>query len=329
MPSPWTPFLPEKIEEKLEAASPVALMPLTSLGVISLTGPDSMKFLQGQTTTDFREVENGRVLPGAVCSLKGRVLFSFIAVPDGENVALVLPRDQIEDALAHLKKYAVFSKTQLNDASDRLALLGVAGPEATSVLRQLGLDIPVAGRMSRSDAGILAARLFEEDRFLLLLPLDHLARYWPQLQVPDSLLAEKAWWAADIRAGFVTVFAAARDRFQPQELNYQALDAVSYNKGCYTGQEIVARLYFRGKLKQRLYRLEGPASNANQVREIYAGDTPVGEVVMSTFAGTDHAAFLAVIKNAAVQAGELTLGENGSPLVVKELPYSLPADKEE
>lgn len=328
MNSPWTSLLPTSPSPSQPAPGSTALIPLPVLGLITLAGPESMKFLQGQTTTDFRAVEAGRVLPGAICSLKGRVLFSFIAVPQGNDVALALPTDQLEAALAHLKKYAVFSRTQLKDASAEMALLGIVGPAGGQVIEELGLVPPEPGRTTAGETGAWAVRLFAEERYLLALPAEQLREQWAGLRQRWPLAPESAWWAADIQAGFATVFAAARDRFQPQELNYHALDAVSYNKGCYTGQEVVARLYFRGKLKQRLYRLRADGvSSAGAV--FAAGGSLAGEVVMAAVDGDNTTALLAVVRNSAARDGGLTLGEDGPALRIEALPYPLPADKEE
>lgn len=319
---PWTalplPSLP---------VADASLLPLPGLAVLSLTGPETMKFLQGQTTADFREVGKGRVLPGAVCSLKGRVLFSFVAVPRGEDVDLVLPADQIEAAQAHLGKYAVFNKTRLENAGARLALLGVTGPRAGDLLDRLGLATPAAGAASHGGDGSWVVRMGDEARYLAALPADTLAARWPALLEAGVAGHESQWWAADIRAGRATVLAATRDQFQPQELNYPSLEAVSYNKGCYTGQEVVARLYFRGKLKQRLYRLvaDGPMPGQGPVM---ANGAPVGDVVMAAPDG-EGLAVLAVVKNAAARDGGLRWGEAGPALSLRDLPYELPTDKEE
>lgn len=322
MTSPWTALpLPAT------ATADATLLPLPSLTVLAFTGPESVKFLQGQTTTDFREVEKGRVLPGAVCSLKGRVLFSFVAVPRGGDVDLVLPADQAEAAQAHLGKYAVFSKTSLENAGTRLALLGLSGAPAQQALARLGFAIPAAGAVGTRADGAWAARPLADERYLAALPATTLAADWRNLADDFTVGHESQWWAADIRAGYATVSATSRDQFQPQELNYAVLDGVSYNKGCYTGQEVVARLYFRGKLKQRLYRLEAAVA-APDSRQVMAAGNVVGDIVMTAPDGAGQAV-LAVVKNAAVKAGGLRWGEAGPALAVRELPYALPADKEE
>jgi folate-binding protein YgfZ len=302
-----------------------AVLPLPGLAVLGLDGPESMKFLQGQTTADFRKAEEGQVLPGAICSLKGRVLFSFVAIPDGGNVQLVMPADQIDAALTHLKKYAVFSKTQLADARAGHALLGVAGPGADALVQQLAGTVPAADRASHGNDGSWAIRRGHA-RFLVALPAATLATQWPALSAQAVVATEELWWAEEIRAGQATVSAATRDHFQPQELNFHATGAVSYDKGCYTGQEVVARLYFRGRLKQRLYHLRSQAPADGQA--IFAAGHHVGDVVMQASDG-NVLELLAVVKNEAVRGGGLTLGENGPPLSLQALPYALPADKEE
>lgn len=335
MTNPWTSLLSpdlagSNLANHVDTGIATALIPLPALAVLSLTGPESAKFLQGQTTTDFREIEKGRVLPGAICSLKGRVLFSFIAVPDGENIQLVLPADQIADALTHLKKYALFSKTQLSNASTSMALAGISGIDAEVRIRKLVGEVPAQGQVIKNPAGIWATRTGTEKRYLLGLPAEILASEWPTLQQGLTLAGENLWWAADIRDGLATVFAASRDLFQPQELNYPALEGVSYNKGCYTGQEVVARLYFRGKLKQRLYRFEVSTTEIPAIgSKIFSEGKAVGEIVIAAPGGTGKIELLAVAKNQSVQQGHIALEENGVTLGALELPYTLDADKEE
>lgn len=324
MSTPWS-FLAAPTATPDDDAT--SLIPLPALAELTLTGPESAKFLQGQVTTDVREVEKGRVLPGAICSLKGRVLFSFTAIPDGENLRLVLPVDQIADTLAHLKKYAAFSRTQLQDNRDNRALVGLQGPAARAqVLRLLG-DAPATGAALHDPQGRWAIAL-DDTRYLLGLPTTMLEADWDTLAAEATPSSEALWWSAEIRAGRATVFAAARDLFQPQELNYPALEGVSYNKGCYTGQEVVARLYFRGKLKQRLYRMSGDTHVSPDIGSgIFSGESLVGDVVMAA-STSDRSELLAIVKNRAI-ADNLTLGKAGPALHVLPLPYALPADKEE
>jgi folate-binding protein YgfZ len=344
----WNTF-PIKPAFMRDTATQTVFIPLPSVGLLGFTGPESMKFLQGQTTTDFREVAMGRVMRGSVCSLKGRVLYSYIAIPNGDDVQLLLPDDQLESAFIHLKKYAVFSKTQLHDQRATHALMGVLGPEAEQEVAHLFGAAPAPDQVIHSVDGRWVCRMGQESRFLLVFPAEALMIHWNDLST-RCIAEESVWWLAEIHAGQATIFAATRDIFQPQELNFHATGAVSYQKGCYVGQEVVARLYFRGKLKQRLYRLAGNAQDALPGSAIFSEGQVVGHEVMSC---TQNGVLemLAVVKNAAMQMhrvshdenspapplavspsalwrSRLSYGENGPTLTDLPLPYALPADEE-
>ncbi|MGB4342368.1 MAG: hypothetical protein WBJ03_02005 [Moraxellaceae bacterium] len=306
------------------------LIPLPGMASLQITGPDTCKFLQGQCTTDFREVESGQILPGAICSLKGRALFTYRAIPAADTVHLVLPQDQLTDTHAHLKKFSIFSKVTLTADAGTPLLLGLRGPDAASALARLSTELPAQGRTVTNPAGIIIAALPDTDRYLLIMPQEQAQNALDVLLAAPAVVATEAdWLLADIRAGLASVSATTRDQFQPQELNYPAVSGVSYNKGCYTGQEVVARLYFRGKLKQRLYRLSAAAGTIEAGSGIYAGEQLVGSVVNAASSGDNQSELLAIVKNAAIAAGQLALGQNGPALTVLDLPYALDKEKEE
>lgn len=308
----------------------LVLIPLPGMASLQITGPDTCKFLQGQCTTDFREVESGQILPGAICSLKGRALFTYRAIPATDTVHLVMPQDQLTDAHAHLKKFSIFSKVTLTADAETPLLLGIHGTDAASTLARLSTELPAQGRTVTNPAGIIIAALTDSDRYLLIIPQEQAQKALDALlSVPAVIATETDWLLADIRAGLASVSAATRDQFQPQELNYPAVSGVSYNKGCYTGQEIVARLYFRGKLKQRLYRLSAATGKIEAGSGIYAGEQLVGTVVNAASSGDNQSELLAIVKNAAIPAGQLILGQNGPALTVLDLPYALDKEKEE
>lgn len=331
MPAAW-PTLPDSLP-----AAPVApadarlvLTPLAGLASLQISGPDAGKFLQSQCTTDFREVEQGNALPGAICSLKGRALFTYLAIPSGETIHLVLPQDQLADAHAHLKKFSIFSKVTLTANADAPLLLGVRGSDAAAALAAAGLELPDAGQSVTASTGIVLAAMAGTNRFLLTLPPEQAVNMLNTLLARSATLAtENDWRLAEIRAGRASIYAATRDLFQPQELNYPAISGVSYNKGCYTGQEVVARLYFRGKLKQRLYRLSVATAVPATETGIFVGDQRVGDVVNAAICGDNQSELLAIVKNAAASGSALSLGQNGPALSVLDLPYALDKEKEE
>lgn len=270
---------------------------------LAITGPDAQTFLQGQLTTDMREVTPEQSRLGCLLNLKGRVQISgrLLAWPDG--YVLLLPADQFEPARARLGKYGVFSKISLQELP--LRIQGLLGQGALNRAASLGLALPAAGNddeASRQQAG-------SGDSLPLRIRLPGLARgLLLSLSAQSPLLADTqatpeaaqpCWDAAAIRAGEWTLDVAETELFQPQEMDYHALHGVSYQKGCYLGQEIVARLYFRGQLKTELSAWQTDPAHA----VIKAGDAlldadgnRVGEVIRAAWGHAGQALVLAQSK---------------------------------
>lgn len=302
--------------------------PLSHEGVLAVRGPDASKFLQGQLTCNLNYLSDNQSSLGARCNQKGRMQSSFRILVQGDGCLLAMASELLEPQLADLKKYAVFSKAKLSDESANWVRFGLAGGDAT--LSGLGLELPQEdGAMVRSD-DLIAIRV-SSDRAELWAPAEqaeHLARQLAA-QLPEGELNQ--WLLGQIRAGLGQVMAQTRELFIPQMLNLQAVGGVSFKKGCYTGQEIVARMQYLGKLKRRLYRLALPTG------ELPVPGTPlfspthgsaIGEVVLAARA-TDQVELLAVLQAEAVEDGNLHLGAlEGPGLHLLDLPYQLDRDRE-
>ncbi|MGB5096360.1 MAG: hypothetical protein WBN82_00470 [Porticoccaceae bacterium] len=304
-----------------------ALWDLGDLGVLSLSGPDSAKFLQGQSTADFSQLVPGGTLRGACCNLQGRVFTSFVAVATDAGLLLVMNRALVVPSLQTLAKYAVFSKTSLADASDDYRILGLAGDQAAAVLASLGLRIPDRGS-ARADDGTLAIHC-GDTRFLLAVPVAQAQTRWLELESHARPAGLPLWHLLDIRAGHADVRPETGDQFLPQMLAYHHTGAVSFTKGCYTGQEVVARTQYRGKLKRHLHRLRiataqppAPGTEATQT----GAANPIGIVVLVAPAGADRCEALVVLRDEARDASVLEFG--GGPIAVEflPLPYTTAAE---
>ncbi len=302
--------------------------PLSHEGVLAVRGPDASKFLQGQLTCNLNYLSDSQSSLGARCNQKGRMQSSFRILVQGDGCLLAMASELLEPQLADLKKYAVFSKAKLSDESASWVRFGLTGGDAT--LSGLGLELPQEdGAVVRAD-DLIAIRV-SSDRAELWGPAEqaeHLARQLAA-QLPQGELNQ--WLLGQIRAGLGQVMAQTRELFIPQMLNLQAVGGVSFKKGCYTGQEIVARMQYLGKLKRRLYRLALPAG------ELPAPGTPlfspthnsaIGEVVLAAQA-PDQVELLAVLQAEAVEDGNLHLGTlEGPGLHLLDLPYELDRDRE-
>jgi folate-binding protein YgfZ len=299
--------------------------PLPHEGILAVRGPDANKFLQGQLTCNLNYLVSSSSL-GARCTPKGRMQSSFRIVPHGDGYLLAMALELLEAQCSDLKKYAIFSKVQVSDESSQWSRFGLSQGDA--VLHQLGLELPVDGEPLVQAGELLALRL-RDGRAELWVPAvqaaaiqAHLAEQLPQAPLNDWLLAQ-------VRAGIGQVFGATRELFIPQMINLQAIGGVSFKKGCYAGQEIVARMQYLGKLKRRLYRLSLSAEQVPDIgTDLFSSvhTSSVGNVVLAARA-QDHVEVLAVAQEDALL--DLHLGHaEGSLLTLCDLPYQLDVDRE-
>ncbi|SDW27396.1 hypothetical protein SAMN05444064_102134 [Pseudomonas syringae] len=296
---------------------------LSHEGVLAVRGVDAGKFLQGQLTCNLNYLSESQSSLGARCTQKGRMQSSFRIVFEGDGCLLAMASELIEPQLLDLRKYAVFSKSKLTDESAAWVRFGLQ--EGDDALVSLGLDLPQeTGAVARADA-LIAIRV-SPARAELWVPAgqadstrSHLAGRLTEGSLNDWLLGQ-------IRAGIGQVFGSTREEFIPQMINLQAVGGVSFKKGCYTGQEIVARMQYLGKLKRRLYRLtlqaqEIPQPGTALFSPVHA--SAVGNVVLA--AQSDQGIeLLAVLQGDAAESGQIHLGSpQGPALHMSELPYTL------
>lgn len=292
------------------------LCALHDLGILEVTGPQSRNFLQGQTTADFATADSG-VLRGACCNPQGRVFTLFTAVATARGYLLVMPRALVESSRATLARYAALSRVGLEDASTAYRILGLAGPDRGATLAGAGL--------SADGAAADGTRTFphDADRHLLLVPAAAAPGRWQALAARTRPVGAPLWHLADIRAGIVNLAPETREQFLPQMLNLHLHGAVSFTKGCYTGQEVVARSQYRGNLKRHLQRLGIATARAPRPgTEIRSPDSPqaTGTVLEAVAAGADHCEALAVLRAGAEADPALDFGDGPRPVEVLPLP---------
>ncbi|MFK8332514.1 YgfZ/GcvT domain-containing protein [Pseudomonas sp. BJa5] len=301
---------------------------LSHEGVLAVRGSDAGKFLQGQLTCNLNYLGDNTSSLGARCMVKGRMQSSFRILPESDGFLLAMARELLEPQLADLKKYAVFSKAKLTDDSDAWVRFGLNAGEAA--LSALGLEVPAQiDAVTRHEE--LIAILVSSGRIELWVPAGQAAAVQEKLgaQLPRGELND--WLLGQVRAGIGQVMAQTRELFIPQMINLQAVGGVSFKKGCYTGQEIVARMQYLGKLKRRQYRV-ALASDAvpEPGTEIFSPThgSSVGEVVLAA-RSANGCELLAVLTADAVEDNNLHLGSpDGLGLTLLDLPYELDRDRE-
>ena len=316
---------------ELTAARDAAVIcDLAATAVITVAGDDAAAFLQGQLTSDVAALADGTVQYSAWCSPKGRVLANFLLrrLTQG-RFELLLPFSLAEAVAKRLRMFVLRSKVTIADASEASVRLGVGGPAAAAcIAATLGMT-PTLRHAMAIDGGTIVA--LPGNRFLFVVTPAEAPRLWRTASRarPAGI---GCWQWLTVCAAVPVITPPTQDGFLPQMLNLDALDAIAFGKGCYTGQEIVARTQYLGRLKERLSLLhaEGaaPAAGARLFSAEF-GDQACGTVINAAAAPGGGSDFLAVLRTAASTGGPLRLGApDGEPAVLLPLPYALPAARE-
>ena len=315
--------------ESARAASvgPV-LANLDEFGVIAAHGPESVAFLQTQLTNDLQHLVVGNLQLNGYCTPKGRLLAVFDCWRNADSVFLQLPREILPQVLKRLSMFVLRAKTKLVDASDDWATLAVFGPGAATRLAGAGFPPPEVGQTHVTGTA-LVARLRDSprvpERFLVLTPRAEVNAVHERLAALRNV-DSAAWWWSQIDAGIANVFAATQEKFVPQMINLEVVGGVSFKKGCYPGQEIVARSQYLGKLRRRMAIAHVLNGETHAGADIFArGDQqPVGTVVQTASApdGGMDLLFEAPVDRTS-DAVLLVNAPDGPTLDVRPLPYAL------
>lgn len=293
---------------------------LRDWGLMHATGADAASFLHGQLTQDIQGLAIGQARLAGYCSAKGRLLASFVVWRDGaESVWLACSADLLAPTLKRLRMFVMRAKCQLDDASDSVALWGVAGADAAELAAGLALWA------ARQDDDRTLLRLPDSEglpRLLLAQPAAALAPCGAALGAPD-------WQWLEVRSGVARVVAATAEQFVPQMVNLELVGGVNFQKGCFPGQEVVARSQYRGTIKRRAQAFEVDTVLAPGQEVFHSADPgqPAGLVVLAApRPGGGHSA-LVELKLAALVGGSLHAGAADGPLLrPATLPYALPAE---
>jgi hypothetical protein len=287
-----------------------AAIRLDEYGFLVVEGARALQFLQGQLTCNVQDATPETVLPGAYCTPKGRVISSFLLWARApETVLLRMRADLVANTAAVLGRYAALSRVRVSPAA--MDCIGLLGSGIATALAGLVPAWPASARAVVGDGERGIVRCDEAgERVEIWVPRADTAALWETLAARVGSAQPAAWRLALIRAGEAEVQHATSDEFLPQMLGYDASGAVSFRKGCYTGQEIIARTHYKGSVKRRLRRLRGTAGSCPAAgAELLQGDTgrAAGKVVESAPDGTGAFEILAVLADDAVEGAPCLL----------------------
>lgn len=300
---------------------PLMLANLSHMGLIKVVGEQGRSFIHGQVTTDISSLAANQWRWGSHCDPKGKMLASFRTFAIQEALFMLMPRDVIEVDLPQLQKYAVFSKATLSNASAEWTLLGVAGEQANQFVGEHFGE--VTQELTLVDQGAI---LKDADRFILVLTPEAAAALVAQSQ--QSVFDASAWQALEISAGYPNIAASHASQYVPQMCNLQAVNGISFNKGCYMGQETIARMKYRGGNKRALYILRGHTSLQITLAsglEIAMEDSfrRGGQIIEFVQRG-NQVLLTAVLPNDTPNDTQLRFADDEqSHLTIQALPYSL------
>ena len=293
------------------ARSEAILTPVTQFGLLRFHGSDAKTFLQGQLTCDLERVNPEQAQFGGYCTPKGRLLATFVLLSTPQGYLMHLPGDIAPEIANRLRKFVMRSRVTIEPESS-MAMLGVAGPNATALLhQQLAASLPPGELMVAGAKNALALRL-PGDHFLIMAAAKEMPAVWQALAQQATPAGAHSWDWVQIRAGIPWITAATQDRFLPQMVGLDAIGGVSFDKGCYPGQEIVARSRYLGEVKRklRLGRARGPVHAA---QTLFSGGQPAGTVLNAVPLPEGGSEFLAVVSGQVeTQPAETADGESVS-----------------
>lgn len=288
---------------------------LNNFSLLRFSGPDAIAFLQGQLTCDVQALRPDSSTYGGYCSPKGRLLATFVLWPHVEGCSMLLPAELAEPIRKRLSMYILRSKVKAEDINDQWCCIGITCADDVQQIGTPGISLPERTHQVLVHDEFTIIRLPAE-RWLVVAPRAATA----------ATAQTSTWQTLDIAAGIPWITTATQEQFVPQMVNLDRIGALSYSKGCYPGQEIVARTHYLGRLKQRMYRahVEAMAQAGDKLYSDDLGDQSSGMVVNATARPQGGSTVLAVLRVDSVAQSAYHLGAPGGPaLQLDTLPYAL------
>ncbi len=310
--------------------SGLVMCDLSHYGLIGINGEDTADFLQGQLTNDIRDVSEQHSQLSAYCTHKGRMLANFRIFKRADNYYIRLPQALLEPILKRISMFVLMSKVSLQDSSQSLIGIGISGPKADQQLGEYISGLPEAVDDVSQVSGYTIIRVpGVHPRYEIYGELEAMKSLWQQLDVNGAPVGSATWESLDILAGIPTVYPETSEAFVPQMTNMQVINGVSFKKGCYTGQEVVARMQYLGKLKRRMFRVQIHTDDTVKpgdklFREGSRSGQGTGQIVSAQINADGGYDALAVIDINDAESSEVRLHDANGPLLsIEALPYSI------
>lgn len=304
------------------------LTDLSHLGLLEVSGDDAATFLQGQLTNDIKQLSGDNSHYSGYCNAKGRLLAIFLAFAHPGHYHLQLDGALTAAILKRLRMYVLRSKVTITDMTDQVIRIGAAGDAIQAAMQGLFGALPEApyGLLNMPQASIIRLPGIAP-RYEIFTRIAHAESLWDSLSTHAQAVGKAGWDWLEIHAGIPQLTTTTQEQFVPQMLNLDCLQAINFKKGCYTGQEIVARTHYLGKVKRRTLLAHVAAAESPQPGDkVFGGDASeaAGMVVSAARAPGGGYDLLAELRLESL-GGSVYLAENGGlPLTLLPMPYSWP-----
>lgn len=297
--------------------------------LLEITGRDAVTFLHNQASCDLKQLQPGDASYGTFCSPQGRVLADFIALALGpERILLRLRRDILDRTLAALGRFAQFSKVTLQAAGDEWELSGCRGIGTAERLQPLFPALPETDLAWTGEAGALVLQLDgSTECFEVWVNRREQPALLAQLEEAFPAASEADWESANLRRGIARITAVTAGELLPQQLNYDLSGHINFRKGCYPGQEVIARMHYKGKAKRRLLLVQlpaGTAASAGQPLYLQGKEQPAARIVNAATAADGTALALITTTRPAAEEGLRLEPHSELTVQVLDLPYPVP-----
>jgi folate-binding protein YgfZ len=317
----------ESQNTEMQASHVDTMTALTHKGILQIDGEDAINFIQGQLTNDIKQLNGVNSQYTGYCNPKGRLIALFLAFSHQNHIHLVLPLRQVDSILKRLKMFVMRSKVNILDQSEHIQCIGITGLNAPEKLKRLFKQVPSHEyELITLDTGTILRLPGDLPRYLIFTNNQQFESIWELLSTDFNKAGHSVWDYLEIQAGIPEVVIETQEAFVPQMINLDVLNAINFKKGCYTGQEIVARTHYLGTVKRRMFLANIRSENQPKPGDLLTdidGETSVGLLVRS--APTPDGGFdvLAELRLDVLSQDKNNALWKNFPLNFKELPYSL------
>lgn len=333
--SQWHQFLQDKgvnltAEQLVTALPDQFITPIQHLGLLKLSGDDATHFLHGQLTNDVEHLTQQQAKLAGYCSAKGRLLATFLMWRDDTSIYLTSSADILPTIQKRLKMFVLRSKVTIDDIQTTSSSIGLFGEALKTPLSHLFGTLPTLPyEKITTELGTLIClpTIHNKPRYVWIATQQVLQQHWDELAQVAPAVTDNLWAYVEIMCGLPWITQATQEAFVPQMLNYEIIGGVNFKKGCYPGQEIVARTQYLGKIKRRMALFSLTNAQVNAGDELFSSEDPeqpCGKIVNAARLSADKSVCLAEIKLATLEAGTIHLGNaQGPTLQIETLPYNI------